>query len=270
MGGYLFCASPPAGMPMPSNVLPINQQVQPHAANPLLPIRCNAVKLSLSEKRVLNGLSFSIADAGITVIMGPNGAGKSVTLRVLAGLIQPNTGEVMYGEQTVSTARLDTGFVFQRPVLLRRSVSDNLLHALKLAGIVGRTGKARMNELLELGGLKELAKSPARRLSGGEQQRLALVRALASSPKVLLLDEPSASLDPRATFHIENIIRDVSQSGVKVVVITHDQAQALRIADEVVFISQGQCSEVTPAKQFFQKPQSREAAAYLSGQLFFD
>lgn len=255
---------------MPSNVLPISQELPPRATHPLLPIQCAGVSLSLSDKRVLNQLTFSIADPGITAIMGPNGAGKSVTLRVLAGLIQPDGGAVTYGEQTVSTARLDTGFVFQRPVLLRRSVSDNLLHALKLAGIVGRTGKARMAELLELGGLMDLAKSPARRLSGGEQQRLALVRALASAPKVLLLDEPSASLDPRATFQIENIIRDVSHSGVKVVVITHDQAQAQRIADEVVFISQGQCKEVTPAKQFFQKPQSKEAAAYLSGQLFFD
>jgi tungstate transport system ATP-binding protein len=152
-------------------------------------------------------------------------------------------------------------------VLLRRSVQDNLLHALAVAGVARNERALRADALLDLGGMQHLTKSPARKLSGGEQQRLTLLRALAAKPGLLILDEPSASLDPQATALIENIVLRASQCGVKVIVVTHDQGQASRLADEVIFVHKGRVHTVQAADEFLKTPASREAKAYLAGEL---
>jgi len=216
-------------------------------------------------KRLIDGLSMTIPAQGVTVVMGPNGAGKSLALRLIAGLIAPSGGRLEFtaGEET----RRRIAFVFQKPVLLRRSVRANLDHALRTYGTPRRERADRLAELLALGQLTELAERPARVLSGGEQQRVAMVRALAAAPKVLLLDEPTASLDPQATAAIEALIRRAVEDGVSVVLVTHEAGQAQRLADGVCFLHQGRLREAAPAAAFFHNPRSPEARAYLAGEL---
>ena len=234
-----------------------------------MPIRFEGVHLAFSKRPIYSNLNLEIGTQGITAIMGPNGAGKSLVLRMVAGLIKPDQGQVVYGASNKLPAG-QIGFVFQRPVLLRRSVESNLMHALAVAGVERDQRSGRTNALLELGGMSHLAKSPARKLSGGEQQRLTLLRALAARPGLLLLDEPSASLDPQNTALIENLVLRASACGVKVIVVTHDQGQAARLADEVIFIHQGQVLGTQATEQFLQAPASRQAKAYLAGELLVD
>jgi tungstate transport system ATP-binding protein len=234
-----------------------------------MPIRLEGIHQAFAKRAIFNNLNLEIGAQGITAIMGPNGAGKSLILRLLAGLIDPGRGRVLYnGKPEVPHGQI--GFVFQRPVLLRRSVQDNLMHALAIAGVARVERTSRTQGLLELGGMEHLAKSPARKLSGGEQQRLTLLRALACNPGLLLLDEPSASLDPQATALIENIVLRASQCGVKVIIVTHDQGQAARVADEVVFVHKGQVLDIGSTESFLKNPQSRLAKAYLAGELLID
>lgn len=235
----------------------------------LLPIQLKGICLSLGGKQVLNQISFDTDTAGITAVMGPNGAGKSLLLRLIAGLIHPDAGSVQLGDGQQSIQG-HLGFVFQRPVLLRRSVKGNLMHALKLAGFDSEASQLRCAQLLQLGEMTALANSPARKLSGGEQQRLSLLRALACQPALLLLDEPSASLDPQATFLLEDLVRKASAAGVKVVIVTHDQGQAMRLAQEVVFIHKGRFLEKQDTQAFLKYPQTKQARAYLAGELLLD
>lgn len=214
---------------------------------------------------LVDGLTLELAPEGISVVMGPNGAGKSLFLRLIHGLLEPDHGDIRWGTQRAGpqTSRRQA-LVFQTPVLLRRAVSANMDFVMKARGCFD---PERRDALLRRVGLAELAKSPARKLSGGERQRLQLARALATEPEVLLLDEPTASLDPAATATIETLVRDVSQQGVKVIYVTHDIGQARRLADDVVFLAAGRVVEHANAIDFFDTPSSAEARAYLAGHL---
>ena len=224
--------------------------------------RLDGIVLERSGKRLLNGLSLALPAGGTTAVMGPNGVGKSLTLRLIAGLIEPDRGAI-----DISSAIGRTALVFQKPVLLRRSVRANLAHALASYGVPRGQRAARLAELLFLGRLAHLADRPARVLSGGEQQRVAMVRAMAGQPDLLLLDEPTASLDPQSTAHIEALIAQASADGVKIVLVTHDRHQAERLADDIVFMNRGRVVEQSPAHRFFQAPNSTEAQAFLEGRL---
>lgn len=206
---------------------------------------------------------FSLSSDGTTVILGPNGAGKSLFLRMMMGLLAPDEGRI---------SRLDglykkMAWVPQKPVLLRRSVLANLTHALALSGVAKAQRHERALALLEIGNLSGFENRPARKLSGGEQQRLALVRALAQEPKILFLDEATAHLDPESTHLIETIIANVKAKGTKIVAITHDHGQAKRLADHIVFVRKGQVLEHRDAKAFFEHPKTEEARAFLAGGL---
>ncbi|MEO1000765.1 MAG: ATP-binding cassette domain-containing protein, partial [Pseudomonadota bacterium] len=179
------------------------------------------VEVRRGGARLLDGTTLALSPTGITVVLGPNGAGKSLLLRVLAGLVTPDAGTLQMRTEHATGAAL----VFQRPVLLRRSARGNLMHALALAGVSRRDRAGRARALLAAGGLSALAERPARALSGGEQQRLGLVRALAADPALLLLDEPTASVDPASTHAIETLVRAAAEAGTKVVLVTHDQGQ---------------------------------------------
>jgi tungstate transport system ATP-binding protein len=157
--------------------------------------------------------------------------------------------------------------VFQRPVMLRRSAAANVSYALKLRGLNGANRRARTAAALERTGLSNLAAQSARALSIGEQQRLALARAWAIEPEVLWLDEPTASLDPAATFAVEGIIEAMHRAGSKIVMTTHDLAQARRLADEIVFLHRGRLLERQPADRFFAQPATAEGAAFVAGTL---
>jgi len=150
---------------------------------------------------------------------------------------------------------------------LRRSVAENVAYGLAQAGCPRRRRAARTEELLDRVGLLELADRPARRLSGGEQQRVALARALARDPEILLLDEPTASLDPAATRHVESIVQMAAHSGTKIVMASHDLGQVRRLAGDVVFMVRGRLCERAATLDFFECPSTREAAAFVRGDL---
>ena len=222
-----------------------------------------------STRPLVNGISCEISSQGITAIMGENGAGKSLFLRLIAGLISPSEGELhWFGGKRV--AKGDIAIVFQKPVVLRRTVRANIEHALHTFNVPRQLRQQKCVELLELGRLTDIAERPARVLSGGEQQRLSLVRAMVANPKILLLDEPTASLDPHSTAMIEDLIKGAASRNIKVILVTHDRGQAQRLADDIVFLNAGRLTEHTPATGFFIKPRTAEAQAYLDGKLLVD
>lgn len=228
-------------------------------------LTCRNLHYSINNRMLINDVSLSLSRTEITVVLGFNGAGKSLLLRLLHGMIKPTEGEVLWnGRPCNLTIRRKQAMVFQKPVLLRRTVIDNVRFVLRNYGI---HDKNRAPELLQHVGLDHLAQRPARRLSGGEQQRLALGRALANEPDVLFLDEATASLDPASVKAIEDIVFDARQRGTKIILVTHDIGQARRMAGEIVFMSDGKVAELTAAAQFFDKPDSNDALAYLEGRL---
>jgi tungstate transport system ATP-binding protein len=233
----------------------------------ILPLRLCSVNYRIGGKRLLSDISLELHFGARTVVMGPNGAGKSLLLRLCHGLLQPTSGRVQWALDDSRTLRRRQAMVFQRPVLLRRSVAANITYALAVQGLSWRSRRQLTQRALEQVGLAKLARRPARVLSGGEQQRLALARAWALQPQVLFMDEPTANLDPAATRRIEAIIDAIHHSGTKIVMTTHDLGQARRHADEVVFLSGGRVLEQTSARLFFQKPNSHEARAFLAGEL---
>ena len=230
------------------------------------PVELEGVSFEAGGKRLVDGVSLALRPGPVTAIMGPNGAGKSLLMRLIAGLIAPSRGRIAYGG-AAAPQRNRIAVVFQRPVLLRRSVRANLAHALATYGVPRRERRERIAELLRLGQLEALSDQPARLLSGGEQQRLAMVRALAARPELILLDEPTASLDPQATAAIEGLVREAARAGMKAVLVTHDRDQARRLAEEVIFLHRGRVIERAAAADFFDQPQSPEAGAYLAGRL---
>jgi len=233
---------------------------------PQLPIVLEDVHVASGSTRILDGISLQFDAGAPTVLIGPNGSGKTTLLRTAMGLIRPDRGRISWGgSEDASVAR--RALVFQRPVMLRRSVADNLRYALAVAGVARARRGARIDELLALVGLTAIADRPAPRLSGGERQRLALARALAREPAVLFLDEPTASLDPAATMAIEELVRNVGASGVKVVMTTHDLGEAARLAGEVVLLHRGRVVESGPAQQLLGHPATEEARRFMAGQL---
>ena len=231
-----------------------------------LPIRFEDVTVIAGAVTVLDRLSFIIQPGAPTVLIGPNGSGKTTLLRVAMGLLPASRGRVTWdGIADVPPVR--RAIVFQRPAMLRRSAEANIRYALSAAHVPRERHDARVTELLALVGLESVASRPARRLSGGEQQRLALARALARDPTVLFLDEPTANLDPAATKAVEDIVRAVAARGIKVVMATHDLGEARRLAGDIVLMHRGRVLESTPAAEFFESPKSQEARRFIAGDL---
>ena len=220
-------------------------------------------------KRLLHDVDISVMSLRRTVIMGANGAGKSLLLRLLHGLIQPSSGEVLWqGLPLDRDARRRQAMVFQRPVMLRRSVIANLRFALSARGISGGERAKREKEAIERAGLEKLAHRPARVLSVGEQQRLAVAQALACHPRMLILDEPTASLDPISTDGVEMLIRCAHEDGVTIVMVTHDSGQARRLGDNLVFMHDGRVAETGTVAQVLESPQSKAARSWFAGHLY--
>ncbi|MEO0428605.1 MAG: ATP-binding cassette domain-containing protein [Pseudomonadota bacterium] len=231
----------------------------------LLPLSIEGLRLEVEGQLLLDGIDLTLASRDITVVMGANGAGKSLFLRVLHGLVEPGSGRISWaGRPNSAATRHAQAMVFQKPVLLRRSVAANIDFVLRARG---GPNPRRRDALLSHVGLLSQARQPARALSGGEQQRLAVARALATDPSVLMMDEPTASLDPASTASIEAIVLGARDAGTKVIFVTHDIGQARRIADEVVFLHRGRVAEHARAEQFFAEPSSEAARAYLAGRL---
>jgi len=228
-----------------------------------LPLLAEGLGYAAGGVAILRDVSLRIAAGPPLLVIGPNGAGKSVLLRLLHGLLPPTEGRLRWAG---SGPKRDA-MVFQRPVMLRRTALANLEYPLALAGLARAERRARAEAALAEAGLAALAGRPARRLSGGEQQRLALARAAALGPDLLFLDEPCASLDPAATQAVEAAIRGIAARGCKIVMTTHDLAQARRLAGEVAFLHRGRLLEHAPAAAFFTGPAAPAAAAFLRGEL---
>jgi tungstate transport system ATP-binding protein len=231
----------------------------------MFPIRLQQLRFTPNGRPVLAGIDLTLGGEGISVILGPNGAGKSVLLRMLAGLEQPDGGAIAWnggGQPNEPIA-----MVFQQPMLLRTTVADNAALGLKPLKLSRDETRKRVGEMLARVGLAHRARDSARHLSGGERQRLALARAWAVRPRLLLLDEPTAALDPTATETVESLIREIRTDGARIVMTTHNLGQAMRISDDIVFIEAGRVREHTPSARFFSRPQSQEAKLFIKGEL---
>jgi tungstate transport system ATP-binding protein len=231
---------------------------------PMFPLEATGLTLADRGRTLVDGVTLRLERGPRTVVMGPNGAGKSLLLRMLHGIVQPSSGAVTWAGDVASEAvRAKQAMVFQRPTLLRRSVEANIRFVLK--GLDASEARERTAQILSRSRLQHLAQAPARLLSGGEQQRLALARALALDPAILFLDEPCASLDPASTQAVEELIETAHAEGTKIVLVTHDIGQARRLADEVIFVHHGRLIEQAPAARFFAAPSTTAARAYLGG-----
>ena len=236
----------------------------------ILPLHLDHLGFAAHGRPLLQGITVRLEAGARTIVLGPNGAGKSLLLRLCHGLLAPTEGKVNWGGGALLSPDVvgrAQAMVFQRPVLLRRSAVANVAYVLALAGTPWRLRHDFAMDALERFGLADLAKRPARVLSGGEQQRLALARAWAARPEVLFLDEPTAALDPAATLAVETAVQDFHNAGTKIVMTTHDLGQARRLADEVLFLSRGRLVEFAPAQEFFKHPASPKARAFLAGEL---
>lgn len=239
------------------------------AGTTVLPLAVNGATIVRGGRNLLAGVDFEVSHTPqITVLLGPNGAGKSLLIRVLAGLVEADKGHVSWAGTPPDRGRAGSvGIVFQKPVLLRRSVLANMNYALALRGLAKSERTERASVALQTAGLAHLADQQAESLSAGEQQRLALARAIACRPQVLILDEPTANLDPASTAAIESQLAALRAQSTPVLFITHDLAQARRIADRIVFIHLGSIREAGPAETFFLTPLSPEARGFIRGEL---
>ncbi len=232
----------------------------------MLPLELRDVSFTINGRTLIDRVSVEIGAGPRTVILGPNGAGKSVLMRLCHGLLPASAGTIIWrGAGSADGSR--QAMVFQRPVMLRRSALANVVYGLKLAGVSRAERELRAADVLDAVDLSAVSGRPARVLSGGEQQRLALARAWALNPEVLFLDEPTANLDPNATRDVESIINQICAGGTKIIMSTHNLGQARRLGDEILFLSHGRLVERSPVEQFFRQPASAEAAAFIRAEL---
>ena len=234
----------------------------------------NLVK-AYNGRQVLNVPALDVRRGEILGLVGPSGAGKSTLLRLLTLLEAPTGGRIAFeGRWFASPAeaplelRRRVALVFQRPILLSASVFDNVAYGLRIRGC--RDVRSRVEEVLARVGMLPMQHAPSRTLSGGELQRVALARALVVEPEVLLLDEPTANLDPGHVKAIEAIVREANRAhGTTVVLVTHNIFQARRLAQRVGLLVGGRLVEVAPAQAFFQAPQTEEARAFVAGDMVY-
>ena len=213
----------------------------------------------ISNGRTILNIPHAIIPADrITACIGPNGAGKTTFLKLLDGLIKPDTGTVTYSFKT------NTALVLHHTPMIKASARTNLS---LVADADPSITAADINLALEKVGLSSLASSPAHKLSAGERQKLCLGRALLQKPNLVLLDEPTANLDPNATEQVEKIIHDFDQSGSDVIFSSHQLAQVQRLAQYIIFIDSGEIKEKGPVGPFFSDPQTQAAKRYLHQEL---
>ena len=238
-------------------------RIKPEKNINCLPIYIKDLSFILDERKILSSLNLFINSDDVSVIMGPNGAGKSIFLKILNGILTPTSGYITWNNKKQFSDTLNTqAFVFQKPILLRRSVISNLDY---IDSVLGYKKKISKDRLLEIVQLQKQKNQPARMLSLGEQQRLSLVRSLMVRPNLLLLDEPTANLDPGSTKIIEDLVLNLKKMGIKIIFVTHNILQAKRIADEIIFLNEGKMVEHLGKQEFFSNSKSIEVQNYLNG-----
>lgn len=229
---------------------------------------------SYNGRVVLDVDRLAIARGEVLALVGPSGAGKSTLLRLLAFLEQPSAGQLRYDGRVTDdewpglAQRRTVTMVFQHPQLLRRSVFDNVAYGLRLRR--KEFDPADVNAVIRQMGLVHLSSARANTLSGGEMQRVALARALVLKPEVLLLDEPTANLDPYNINLIEEMVQlAATEKDTTVVVVTHNVFQAQRLSDRVGLLLEGKLVEVSDTESFFNNPQREETSAFVRGEIVY-
>ena len=220
-------------------------------------------------RKVLAIEELQIEDGALCGIIGPNGAGKSTLLNIIAGLLKPSGGELLYGDngQELPPFR-DMTLVFQAPYLIRTTVEKNIAYPLKLRGWKQDQIEDRISELTEELGLSDFRRQKCWKLSGGETQKVALARALSFRPKLLLLDEPTANVDPATTAEIERMLKKINEKEkTTVITITHNLVQARRLCNQVLFLNQGQVVEFGESNQILKTPEKELTKAFIAGEL---
>lgn len=233
---------------------------------PILPLRLDGATVTRRGKTLVGPIDWVVEPNGFSIVIGPNGSGKTSFLRMLHGLERVRKGRLTWAVPEPQT-RTRQGFVFQTPIMMRRSVKDNLAYPLRLAKAAPREIARQVDTWCERIGMSELKDQSATRLSGGEKQKLALARALIRAPEILFLDEPCANLDGRATREIEEILQDYAKLGRRIIMSTHDIGQAKRLASEVLFFYKGALHETSDASMFFKAPKTPQARAFLDGDI---
>ena len=220
------------------------------------------LSFNIEGKTLLHNTSLSLSGDGITVLLGANGAGKTIFLKLLAGLLTPRSGTITSNKKTLEMKT--RSFVSQEPVILRRTVLKNMLFVLPR---ITHEESTLAKGLLKMMGLNEKEHQNALTLSAGEKQRLCLARAIITNPEILLLDEPTANIEPNSTTLIEKYLIQKVRSFRKIFFVTHDINQARRLADEIVFIDTGRVIEHSSSENFFKNPKTKEARKYISGKI---
>lgn len=223
-------------------------------------LRLNQVSVMSGGKSLLTDINLVVRVGESIVVLGANGAGKTTLLKLCNGIVVPTQGT------TQAPVMLEQALIFQRPPLLARSVLDNVRFVLAMRGLPEPARSERARAALVACDLSAIEMRHARLLSGGEQQRLALARAWACQPKLLLADEPTANLAPTATHEVERLIKSVQAQGTTLLLTTHNVAQAKRLAQRILFLDGGRIVEDRPAAEFFVSPQSAAARSYLEGE----
>ena len=232
----------------------------------LFPLTVEGAVSARRGKVLVGPVDLLLDGPGTTVVIGPNGSGKTTLLSLLHGTARLNRGQIRWA-CTLEEARSAQAFVFQRPVMLRRSVRDNIAYPLQLRGTAKPQARALAEHWAERVGLHSMLNRAATMLSGGEQQKLALARALIVNPRVLFLDEPCAALDGSSTRDIEAILAEAKAEGTRLILSTHSMGQAQRLADDVVFLLGGKVHEHSAAHRFFDRPKTPQALAFLNGDI---
>lgn len=231
----------------------------------LTPIQFKDLSVILGQKIILDKINCKIKSNSITAVLGPNGAGKSIFLQTINGLFSVQSGRLTFNLMEINQEiRKQQAMVFQNPVLLRRTVIANLQF---ISNLRNKESNRLLKKILSKVGLEGYEKKPARLLSGGEKQRLSMARALIINPNLLLLDEPTANLDPYSLKLIEDLVLEENSIGKTIIFTTHDMSQAKRLATDVIFLNKGKVLEQTISKTFFKSPKTLEAQKYINGEI---
>jgi len=232
----------------------------------VLPLQVRGVVVRRGARHLLGPVDLTIEGPGLTIVLGPNGSGKTTLLKVMHGLERPSEGRISYGMGRAE-AQERQAYVFQSPIMLRRTVRQNLAYPLELIGCPKDEVRRECAIWAERIGLGGALNSPAPRLSGGEKQKLALARALIRKPDLLFLDEPCANLDGRSTRAIEEMLLQAREAGTRIVMATHDIAQAKRLATEAILLINGAVHETGKAPGFFDAPMTSETRSFFKGDI---
>ncbi|MEN3016056.1 MAG: phosphate ABC transporter ATP-binding protein [Candidatus Methanosuratincola petrocarbonis] len=237
-------------------------------------VALRSIRKSYSDKEILKGVSLEIQRGELISIVGPSGSGKTTLLRLMDGLDFPDSGEILIDgtrltKETAPVIRANVGMVFQNTVLFDASVYENVAYSLKFRGLPNDLIRQKVEAALNLVILKDLAKRSALTLSGGEAQRIALARVLVYDPDLILLDEPTANLDPANALIIEGALRNANLQGKTIVLVTHNIFQARRLAKRVGLLLEGEMVEVQETESFFNTPMDPRTRRFIAGDLVY-